>query len=59
MAPSSKELFFIHLFKFEMEKDHPDAWAEIESGEQDEQVCEKSPASFIDILDGEVGEQAA
>jgi hypothetical protein len=42
-----------------MEQDHPDARAEIKGGEQDEQVCEKSPPSFIYILDGEVGEQAA
>lgn len=59
MPLQSKRLFFLDLFQFEMEQDHPDARPEIEGGEQDEQVCEKSPASFIDILDGEVGEQAA
>jgi hypothetical protein len=56
MAPSMKELFFIHLFQFEMEQDHSDAGTEIERCEQDEQITEKSPASIVDILDGEIGE---
>lgn len=54
-----KRLFFLDLFKFEMEQDHPDAGTEVEGREHDEEISEKSPSGFADILDGEVGEQAA
>ena len=54
-----KRLFFLDLLHFEMKQDHPDAGAEIKSGKQDEQISEKSPSDLIDILDGEIGEQAA
>jgi len=54
-----KRLFFLDLLKFKMEKDHPDSRTEVEGRQHDEEISEKSPAGFIDILDGEVGEQAA
>ena len=54
-----KRLFFLDLLQFEMEQDHPDAGTEIEGREHDEEITEESPAGFIDILDGKVGEQAA
>lgn len=54
-----KRLFFLNLFKFEMEQDHPDAGTKVEGRQHDKEISEKSPAGLIDILDGEVGEQAA
>lgn len=54
-----KRLFFLDLFKLEMEQDHPDAGTEVKGRQHDEEIREESPAGFIDILDGEIGEQAA
>lgn len=39
-----KGLFFLDIFKLEVEHDHPDAGTKVEGCEQDEQITEKSPA---------------